>query len=783
MIIFILISILFSQHNYTEKDFNPDNYYCKSNFALKIFKLSDEELIFYGTEGGILRTYDGGKSWHQNYTGLHSSDEILNLVELNGTIFGVTKLGKIIKSEDKGNYWDAIYEQGYTLTGIAKIGTDLYVSTTANTIFISSDFGKTWETHRINLGVINHLYAQDEKLIGVFNNGIHIFNKDLSLFKFLEFPIPLEKVYVKFDNFYYNSKTSIAKLNSEFEWEVFNIFEEDRQFSIYPEAEDIKIFTHDRDRISIRYYQFFNYSTSKSELTVNSEYKTIYLNFRESLPFQILDVDMTNDSFIFSGNLKKIVKVKPQEQSSKYDWEIISYSRMRNLPFTSHSLDKIKIGDGNNPYLISTTDRGNSYNLIPSPTYLDSTTYFERIDTITPYVKYAFQVDSLNGFVVFQDEGRLNYFNNTTSNITNRFCFGKTNDGFKSIDLLNIKITGINVVGLMNNELYFTKHYAFDQHGTPKGFYTTHLHKINMLTYELDTIFVFEDSLKTMNLYFEGDKIWAVGRNDFSYKNIKLYFSEDNGKTFELKQTFEFNSKIKAYNFTDAHIIRNKSNELLLINNHQIIKLNEEDYSYEIDEFEKEINIMNYDISKKYIEDLVFNFTHIIDSTWDRTAHIGKIIYTNDEIQFNTLRSISIQGTNTLLPFFFEDGSILMYGTDGNFKFYFPIEPERLEYYSSVQKTEKRNYLWTEPPYPQPTNNIVKIDTYWDSALPFTEEHIEIYNLTGIKINTANTLSIQKESNYNGKIIWDASTQHPGIYILKINHGTETRVRKIMVVE
>ena len=101
----------------------------------------------------------------------------------------------------------------------------------------------------------------------------------------------------------------------------------------------------------------------------------------------------------------------------------------------------------------------------------------------------------------------------------------------------------------------------------------------------------------------------------------------------------------------------------------------------------------------------------------------------------------------------------------------------------STEKTEKRNYLYTFPPYPQPTNNIVKIETYWDSTLPFTEKDIEVYDLTGVKIKTANTLSIQKESNYNGKIIWDASTQQPGIYILKINHGTETRVRKIMVVE
>jgi photosystem II stability/assembly factor-like uncharacterized protein len=103
--------------------------------------------------------------------------------------------------------------------------------------------------------------------------------------------------------------------------------------------------------------------------------------------------------------------------------------------------------------------------------------------------------------------------------------------------------------------------------------------------------------------------------------------------------------------------------------------------------------------------------------------------------------------------------------------------------YKSVQKTETRNYLWTNPPYPQPTNGIVKVETYWDSALPFTEKDIEIYDLTGIKINTENTLSIQKESIYKGHIIWDASSYKTGIYIMKITHGTETRVRKIMVVE
>ncbi len=782
MIIFILISILFSQHNYTEKDFNPDNYYCKSNYALKIFKLSDEELIFYGTEGGILRTYDGGKTWHQNYTGLHNTDEILNLVELNGTIYGVTKIGKIIKSDDKGDYWKTIYQEGYILSGIAKIGNDLYVSTSTNTIFVSSDFGESWITHRTNLGVINHLYAQDDKLIAVSKNRIEIFNRDLSIFRSLIYIIPVEKTYFKFDNFYYNSKTSIAKLNSDFEWEIFNIFEEERQFSIYPEGDNIKIFTHDMDSIGIRFFQFFNYSTTNQEITSISEYKTIYLDFRDfhKLSYQILDIEKTNNSFLFSGYLKTIIRVSPQEVTPNYDWEVVSYSRKYDLPFTSNSINKFYLGDGNNSYLISTKDRGNTFNLTPSPYYIDSTTHFARIDTIIPYVQYAFEVDSLNGFVIFKDSGRKNFYTNFTAITANSFCFGKTNDGFKSIDLLDIKISGIKILGIKNNEVYFTRHLAFDQHGTPKGFYSTYLYKINMLDYKLDTIFVFEDSLKSVNLYFDDDKIWAVGANDFTYKNIKLFLSEDNGETFELKQTFKFNSKIRSYYFTDAHIIRNTSNDLYLINFNQFIKINEDDFSYEINDFEKHIRILNYDFTKKYFDELIFSFNDIIDSTWSNITYVGEIEIKVDDFIFNDFSTI---GTGTLFPFFFEDGSILMRSTDGFNKFYFPIEPERLEYYSSVQKTEKRNYLWTYPPYPQPTNNIVKIDTYWDSALPFTEEHIEIYNLTGIKINTTNKLSIQKESNYNGQIIWDASNQQPGIYILKINHGTETRVRKIMVVE
>ncbi len=103
--------------------------------------------------------------------------------------------------------------------------------------------------------------------------------------------------------------------------------------------------------------------------------------------------------------------------------------------------------------------------------------------------------------------------------------------------------------------------------------------------------------------------------------------------------------------------------------------------------------------------------------------------------------------------------------------------------YTSVEKTEDRNYLWTNPPYPQPSNNQVKVEVYWDSGLPFTSDDVEIYDLTGVKININGQINVKKENNWKGNIIWDASNQNPGIYIMKITHGTETRTRKILITE
>jgi hypothetical protein len=99
-----------------------------------------------------------------------------------------------------------------------------------------------------------------------------------------------------------------------------------------------------------------------------------------------------------------------------------------------------------------------------------------------------------------------------------------------------------------------------------------------------------------------------------------------------------------------------------------------------------------------------------------------------------------------------------------------------------IASVENRNILYHYPPFPQPSNSIVKLKVFWDIKAPFTSDDIHIYNLNGEKVNTENQIRIEKEDINSGHIIWDNSNHQPGIYFVKIKHGTETRFEKIMVI-
>lgn len=100
---------------------------------------------------------------------------------------------------------------------------------------------------------------------------------------------------------------------------------------------------------------------------------------------------------------------------------------------------------------------------------------------------------------------------------------------------------------------------------------------------------------------------------------------------------------------------------------------------------------------------------------------------------------------------------------------------------TSVESEIERNYLYTYPPYPNPAKSEVKVLFYWDINLPMTTDDISIYDITGKKIDAFDKISLVKQANHYGNLIWDCSTAQPGIYLINIKQGTEEKAVKVVV--
>ena len=777
MLFYLLLSFIFGQNNYSPEQLDPNNYFCKSNTKMKILKISEMEFVFYGTEGGILRTYDAGETWYQNYSGLQDSDDVIKLIFSINEIIGITNTGKVITSKDKGDYWK-IKQISSDFSGLTKIEDNLFASTKSDSIYISTDNGLNWTGHKISLDKILNITSQNGKLILITLNTIYVLNTDLTTYKYLQVPF-YDRIYDKFDKLYLSDSFSVTIMNDDFELEKYQIFDTPRVFSIYPnDVDSMTIFSTINNMNQMPFYQQSTFNFKTNENVIISEFKSMNLLHKSNdlLEFQILDIEKTGDDFLFSSYFKTIFKIKENKK-----WNIISYSQRESFTTNINSLDEYQVTVFNRSYLLSTYDRGNTFKLSSSPTYTRK--MFERTDTISPVIFSSYYLNPNRSFIFFNNQGIIN-FNSITSNYN---FVGITNDNFNTIELLNIDFEGpfqsINTkfrfLGEHNGDLYMQR--SFESIGKDKIFHT-YLYKLNTESLKLDTVYIFKDSLESINVYFDNNKIWVSGCNAISNNNIKLYLSNDNGKTFELKQNFELVKKHSILIPGYSYPIRNMNNDLIVYSDNQIMKINENDFSYTTTTFNLTLSPISYfNISGNKFEENIYSINKVLEGVSLDTVYISKISIQNNGLVFENLYKYNIKETNSFIPRFVSNSKDIIFTKGKNTQYYFPIEPERLAYYTSVETTENRNYLWTNPPYPQPSNNQVKVEVYWDSDLPFTSDDVEIYDLTGIKRNTNGQISVIKENNWKGNIIWDASSQIPGIYIMKITHGTETRTRKIII--
>ena len=94
---------------------------------------------------------------------------------------------------------------------------------------------------------------------------------------------------------------------------------------------------------------------------------------------------------------------------------------------------------------------------------------------------------------------------------------------------------------------------------------------------------------------------------------------------------------------------------------------------------------------------------------------------------------------------------------------------------------EEMNYLYTMPPYPNPTRSEVTAKFYWDSRIDIDNSEIAVFDITGNKVSGKENLTLEKLNEWSGNIKWNCVGQPKGTYLIKIQHGNNTKAVKVVV--
>jgi photosystem II stability/assembly factor-like uncharacterized protein len=99
--------------------------------------------VFAGTQSGVYRSTDSGKSWNCVTSGSQNAP-IQALAVLDSDLFAATTTG-VLRSTNKGISWDDA-DQGFigSPTVLSAMGSELFLVTESDTAFRSTDLGATW---------------------------------------------------------------------------------------------------------------------------------------------------------------------------------------------------------------------------------------------------------------------------------------------------------------------------------------------------------------------------------------------------------------------------------------------------------------------------------------------------------------------------------------------------------------------------------------------------------------------------------------------------------------
>lgn len=774
LIITLLFSILLGQ-----SEIDPSKYYCKTNYELKILKFSIDDLIFYGSEGGVLRTTDAGISWEQNYSGTH--DKILKLIEHKNIIYGITQTGSFMSSNDKGDWWK--YNKiGNILTDFTILNDIIYVTSNTDTIFVSSDLGKTWESKVQNqVKNISGISRFNDKLILNGNNiftNLFLFNQDLIFDEEILTPNKFDFVSDRFKDIYIKDGTKIAKLKDDLTWESYNLFDDLTNFKFFVEENQISIFVYnisEKYNPKIDFYQFDLNTNSINYINSYSNYQMNVSSFFYT-EFQTIDIEKINNEFIISNHHKTIISL---DEDNK--WKMICNAASNPAYNFIKNYDKITYGSGYG--IITSIDYGTTYQFKSLP-IVDS--FGDSIRIKLENIQY---LDEINAFLLLQGNG----MKNDNLGKSNPFKLAYTKDNFNTINVFKELFSApfltpyqtTDCIGKIENKPIILRNYKKpttipDSNGSLNdSLYYNCIYRFNLETVSIDSLSTIKDSLQFPKLYVEENKIWIYGTNSTSNKNAIIYLSEDKGITFNRVGDIDLSIGEKyAHSTSVPSLRRSNDGNLYLLSELLIAKINEKDYSYEkIPNNNFNLYTGQINTYSGYLEDCIYILTIPNKDKED-------VVFARLEIESNNIKINKIFTRNNLMNLVYSsnnDNLMITQGVEGKYyRLLFPIEEERLNYYTSVEELTPPA-IWTYPPYPNPVKDMLKMKFYSAIMGQIENLKVELIEIGSRRVYNINDYKLSKIDDYFGEIDINISNYNSGAYLINFKLGESNKSESIII--
>ncbi len=759
-IIIFLNFILFINIQCQEFEYYPLNIDFNGIVVIK------DKVICYGSSSAYLVSNDNGLNWSQRtiYGKNYNIEENINkIVNFNDTLWGVTNLGKIIKSIDYGETWENFQTSQLISNSEIDVNKDyIYYKTDGKIVFYDRNIKVLRE--------LKHSYLLNNKsknnTFSIFGNYLTYFNSD-SL-KFYTYDLKNDKEFI-------------------FDLIDTNICKKCGSISFSNTGKDILI------AVENSLYTFENYlkSYSKKFLPKNTIIGKFY-NKNDSL-LSVYANSTTSDKYInyqtnFLNSSLDLIKISNEEM-----YYLINPNTIKEIVKLN---DNSFIGVGNNKSII--VSEKNSNNWILKSYCSNFSQYFSKLikqDKIYLYNINGESLFSSNGGITFHpiiksennsfyrglsSVNKSNYFDSAGivikigipeilgyNNVIFSKDYGKT-FAPKSLNILGYTDFISNIVRvndyflLANNFIYSGKYY--------RSLYTFNSNFDFMKNY---TVSDYASNGSSLIRYIESqdsNKIFGIVEDEMdAIARYKIGFSYDYGKTWDVKAFFK-----SDYSFVSAQPLGNDS--ILILTR------------------DKNCNDKSCNASAFIYDRLNSKVTNLINRNGEN--YLNRIFKHNDNYYaFASGMSYIYDSNGKIIS---QDSTYYINVTDYDYgnKYFIgyvvdikngirticKITPKIDKFNDIIIDENPNSYFYSAPPFPTPSRNEVKSLIFWDGSSDIDTDEISIYDIFGNKIDDKSNIKINKLNSYSGYLTWDCSKATSGVYMIQLKHGNKTNNISVMVV-